>query len=89
MHSHVKYLNILFIGLIFTMMTGCVDNVPSDKIGVLVTIVPQIEMVDFIGGDYVDITVMVPKGQSPHRCGVGAPVSQLHWVQHHRVKSIA
>ena len=66
MHSHVKYLHVLFIGLIFTMMTGCVDNVSSDKIGVLVTIVPQIEMVDFIGGDYVDITVMIPKGQSPH-----------------------
>jgi zinc transport system substrate-binding protein len=32
----------------------------------VVTIVPQIEIVDFIGGEYVEITVMVPAGESPH-----------------------
>jgi zinc transport system substrate-binding protein len=35
-------------------------------IGLLVTIVPQAEIVEFIGGEYVDVTIMVPAGQDPH-----------------------
>ncbi len=46
-------------------LTGCVDN-SDEKIGVLVTIVPQVEMVEFIAGEYVDVTIMVPPGESPH-----------------------
>ena len=45
---------------------GLVDINSSEKIGVLVTIVPQAEMVEFIGGENVDVTIMVPAGQDPH-----------------------
>jgi len=36
------------------------------KIGVVVTIVPQVGFVQNVGGDKVDITVMVPPGADPH-----------------------
>jgi len=52
--------------LITTLFTGCINTETTDKIGVLVTIVPQIKMVENIGGSYTDVTVMVPAGQSPH-----------------------
>jgi len=42
--------------------TERVDN----KIGVVVTILPQAEFVERIGGDKVRVTVMVPPGASPH-----------------------
>ena len=38
----------------------------SNKIGVIVTILPQAEFVQSIGGDKVDVTVMIPPGASPH-----------------------
>ena len=38
----------------------------DDKIGVIVTIVPQQEFIERLGGDKVYITVMVPPGASPH-----------------------
>lgn len=38
----------------------------SDKIGIVVTILPQVEFVQNVGGDRVDITVMVPPGANVH-----------------------
>jgi len=38
----------------------------QDKIGVVVTILPQQEFVTAVGGDRVYVTVMVPPGASPH-----------------------
>jgi zinc transport system substrate-binding protein len=38
----------------------------SEKIGVVVTILPQADFVEHLGGDKVDVTVMVPPGASPH-----------------------
>jgi zinc transport system substrate-binding protein len=38
----------------------------TDKIGVVVTIVPQAEFVEKVGGDKVNVTIMVPPGASPH-----------------------
>jgi len=38
----------------------------SEKIGVVVTILPQAEFMGSIGGEKVDLTVMVPPGASPH-----------------------
>jgi zinc transport system substrate-binding protein len=37
-----------------------------DKVGVVVTILPQAEFVESVGGEKVSVTVMVPPGQSPH-----------------------
>jgi len=49
-------------------LSGCVEEDESELIDVLVTIVPQKEMVEAIGGPFVSVTVMVPPGQSPHSC---------------------
>jgi len=38
----------------------------SDKIVVAVSILPQVEFVEEVGGDKVDVIVMVPSGASPH-----------------------
>jgi zinc transport system substrate-binding protein len=38
----------------------------TDKIGVVVTILPQAEFVESVGGDKVTVTVMVPPGHDPH-----------------------
>jgi zinc transport system substrate-binding protein len=47
--------------------TSCAHKTESaTKLGVIVTILPQAEFVENIGGDKVDVTVMVPPGASPH-----------------------
>jgi zinc transport system substrate-binding protein len=38
----------------------------SDKIGVMVTVLPQVEFVNAVGGDKVEVTAMVPPGANPH-----------------------
>jgi len=38
----------------------------NNKIGVAVTILPQAEFVEKVGGDKVSVTVMVPPGANPH-----------------------
>ena len=48
------------------LLSGCIEVSSSDKLDVLVTIVPQGEMVEIIGGDFVTVTILVPEGQSPH-----------------------
>ncbi|MDG6228859.1 MAG: zinc ABC transporter substrate-binding protein [Candidatus Thermoplasmatota archaeon] len=63
---------IMVISLVLAMtvsvisLSGCVEDDESELIDVLVTIVPQKEMVEAIGGPFVSVTVMVPPGQSPH-----------------------
>ncbi|OYT28402.1 zinc ABC transporter substrate-binding protein [Thermoplasmatales archaeon ex4572_165] len=65
---HIKKLSLFTVILFIVLaMNGCIDsNISSDKINVLVTIIPQKEMVDAIGGQLVSITTLVPEGQSPH-----------------------
>jgi zinc transport system substrate-binding protein len=47
--------------------TSCTQETEAaTKLGVVVTILPQAEFVENIGGDKVDVTVMVPSGASPH-----------------------
>ena len=38
----------------------------NDKLGVVVTVGPQEEFVKQVGGDRVNVTVMVPQGADPH-----------------------
>ncbi len=42
------------------------QSINEDKIGVIVSIAPQAEFVEKIGGDNVKVTVMVPPGANPH-----------------------
>jgi zinc transport system substrate-binding protein len=55
----------------------------TDKIGVAVTILPQAEFVESVGGQNVSVTVMVPAGEDPH---THAPtISQLAAVKQARL----
>lgn len=55
----------LAVGL--AVPVGCGETAHSSgKIGVVVTILPQVEFVENVGGEKVDVTVMVPAGKSPH-----------------------
>jgi len=59
---------IITVVLVITV-AACSNPAPAqinDKIGVAVTILPQQEFVARVGGDKVDIAVMVPPGASPH-----------------------
>ena len=69
MKKNIIYLIVIFIFLLNVQFIGCIENTStynSNKIGILVTIVPQFDMVKSIGGEHVDVTVMVPQGESPH-----------------------
>ncbi len=57
-------LMLISVGTLF--LSGCIDLGESGKVDVIITIEPQREMVERIGGDLVSVDVMVPTGQSPH-----------------------
>ncbi|MBN2463927.1 MAG: zinc ABC transporter substrate-binding protein [Dehalococcoidia bacterium] len=58
--------SILAAALVFLNISCQGTSQGVEKIGVVVTIVPQIGFVQNVGGDKVDITVMVPPGADPH-----------------------
>ena len=61
------FLAILLMTSSATIATSCTQKTEATtKVGVVVTILPQVEFVENIGGDKVDVTVMVPPGASPH-----------------------
>ena len=49
---------------------GCIPPeeapVEEERIGVVVSILPQADFVERVGGEHVAVTVMVPPGASPH-----------------------
>ncbi|MFC1914586.1 metal ABC transporter solute-binding protein, Zn/Mn family [Chloroflexota bacterium] len=61
---------VLVLGLLVVLsalVLSCTQqDVVSEKIDVVVTILPQAEFVENVGGEMVDVTVMVPPGASPH-----------------------
>ncbi len=48
------------------LLSGCVSEEDEGKIGVVVTLPPQVEMIEAIGGERIKVTVVVPAGESPH-----------------------
>jgi len=57
------------IFLIFTSIIFCSapeESGANRKTNVIVTILPQAEFVEKAGGEYVDVSVMVPRGTDPH-----------------------
>lgn len=54
-----------FLGM-FILKFHVTEKENNEKIGVVVTIPPLAEFVEKIGGDKVDVTIMVPPGASPH-----------------------
>jgi len=56
---------IIAVSFIYSASISKLDT-NNDKIGVIVSIPPQAEFVEKIGGDKVKVTVMVPPGANPH-----------------------
>ena len=60
----------LALALVSTLVAASIscgeEGTASGKIGVAVTILPQAEFTESIGGDRINVTVMVPPGTSPH-----------------------
>lgn len=57
---------VLVVLLAFTLSSCGQEEDSSSKIGVVVTILPQAEFVESVGGDKVRVIVMVPRGADPH-----------------------
>ncbi len=57
----------LFMASLPAAAVSCAQQAePATELGVVVTVLPQAEFVESIGGERVDVTVMVPPGASPH-----------------------
>lgn len=53
--------------LLAALTASCATATPTtSKIGIAVTLLPQAEFVESVGGNKVAVTVMVPPGASPH-----------------------
>lgn len=67
----LKMFSLLVTIVLFILLAGFIiscsgEDEEKGKIGVVVTIFPQAEFVSKVGGDNVDITVMIPPGADPH-----------------------
>lgn len=59
---------ILVLLLLASLLCGCVsqDESPSGKVNVVTTIAPLSDFILAVGGDRVEVTVLVPPGAEPH-----------------------
>ncbi len=48
------------------MLLSSPSEPDAGKIGIIVTISPQVEFAEMVGGERVNVTLMVPPGESPH-----------------------
>jgi zinc transport system substrate-binding protein len=62
----LSVVSLILLGLAFLGSSCQGTSQPNDKIGVVVTILPQADFVESVGGEKVDVTVMVPPGADPH-----------------------
>ena len=56
----------LAIGLMLSILACAPEEEANGRVGVVVTILPQAEFAERVGGEKVEVTVMVPPGASPH-----------------------
>jgi zinc transport system substrate-binding protein len=61
-----SFVSLVLLGLAFLGSSCQETSQPRDKVGVVVTILPQADFVENVGGEKVDVTVMVPPGADPH-----------------------
>jgi zinc transport system substrate-binding protein len=59
-------IRIFFILLILLFNVVCTPDVQTEKINIVVSILPLAEFAEKIGGDKVQVSVMVPPGAAPH-----------------------
>ncbi len=58
---------LIVIAAVLSTAISCSQSSPdADRIGVIVTLLPQAEFAEAVGGDRVKVTVMVPPGADPH-----------------------
>jgi zinc transport system substrate-binding protein len=64
--SSILISSLILLGLTFVGNSCERPNQTDDRIGVVVSIAPQADFVEAIGGDKVRVAVMVPLGADPH-----------------------
>ena len=57
---------VLTLALVFPTVSCTPESGEDDRVGVVVTVLPQAEFVENVGGEKVSVTVLVPPGASPH-----------------------
>jgi zinc transport system substrate-binding protein len=68
MRGNINKIVILVLLLLVPLLCGCVsqNELPSGKINVATTISPLADFITAVGGDKVEVTVLVPPGAEPH-----------------------
>jgi zinc transport system substrate-binding protein len=66
MNRAIAIISVLIAVLAIVAISHAPKAETTEKIGVVVTILPQAEFVKSVGGEKVTVTVMVPPGQEPH-----------------------
>ncbi|MFX0194988.1 MAG: metal ABC transporter solute-binding protein, Zn/Mn family [Candidatus Hodarchaeota archaeon] len=72
MEKHqIRIISVLMVVVFATVILvapylGHQSNIDDERIGIVVTILPQAEFVEQIGKDKVQVTVLIPPGASPH-----------------------
>jgi len=66
----VIFLITIFIYLFISCAPGEKEDLKDGKIKIVVSILPQAEFVEKVGGSKVDVTVMIPPGTNPHTYGL-------------------
>ena len=66
--NKINKIAILVLLLLVPLLSGCVsqNEAPSGKVNVATTIAPLGNFVTAVGGDKVEVTVLVPPGAEPH-----------------------
>ncbi|MFO8011345.1 MAG: zinc ABC transporter substrate-binding protein [Dehalococcoidia bacterium] len=61
-------LGVMLVASVISSGVACKgdDSTAGGRIGIVVTILPQVEFVENVGGEKVSVTVMIPSGASPH-----------------------
>jgi zinc transport system substrate-binding protein len=59
---------LLLVSVILMLLPACtpVETAGSDRLVVAVSVLPQLELVQAVGGEKVEVVVMVPTGADPH-----------------------
>jgi zinc transport system substrate-binding protein len=66
MNRAIAIISVLIAVLAIVAISRAPKAETTGKIGVVVTILPQAEFVESMGGEKVSVTVMIPPGQDPH-----------------------
>ena len=83
LRSRARLVGVACATLAFLVASAAAQKVPSDKLHVVVSILPQAYFVERVGGERVDVDVLVGPGQSPHAYDLTP--KQLEGLSHAKV----